>query len=165
MYVLQPVPSCLCTNHHRPRCLSKQQRPTAITSSQPGLGCGASTLARRSCPQDACRRSRPLTRASRTSCESLIGLTKVATYLRKVDEPTYNRMRCSHRDISEFSLSNVDQHRAAEAHKAWFAKDPDRASTSSYHLAGIGSMMAVSISTGVGTGYHYDEGDGGMSSH
>jgi hypothetical protein len=44
-------------------------------------------------------------------------LAKAATYLRKVNEPTYNRMRCSHRDISKFALSNVDQRRAAEAHK------------------------------------------------
>ncbi|KAF1937278.1 hypothetical protein EJ02DRAFT_437972 [Clathrospora elynae] len=68
-------------------------------------------------------------------------LAKAATYLRKVDEPTYNRMR--------------------QAHKTWFAKDPDRARTSSFRLGGIGSMMAVSISTGAGTSYHYDEGDDG----
>lgn len=92
-------------------------------------------------------------------------LASAATYLRKVDEPTYNRMRCSHRDISKFTLSNVDQHRAAEAHKVWFAEDPDRARTSSFRLGGIGSMLAVSISTGAGTGYHYDEGDDGISSH
>jgi hypothetical protein len=92
-------------------------------------------------------------------------LAKAATYLRKFDEPTYNRMRRSHRDISKFTLSNVDQHRAAEAHKAWFAKDPDRARTSSFRLGGIGSMMAVSISTGAGTSYHYDEGDDGMLSY
>jgi hypothetical protein len=92
-------------------------------------------------------------------------LTKAATYLRKVDEPTYNRMRCSHRDISKSALSNVDQHQAAEAHKAWFAKDPDRARTSSFRLGSIGSMLAVSISTGAGTDCHYDEGDNGMLSH
>jgi hypothetical protein len=91
-------------------------------------------------------------------------LAKAATYLRKVDEPTYNRMRCSQRDISKSALSNVDQHRAAEAHKAWFAKDSDRARTS-FRLGGIGSMLAVSISAGAGTSYHYDEGDDGMRSH
>jgi hypothetical protein len=91
-------------------------------------------------------------------------LAKAATYLRKVDEPTYNRMRCSHRDISKSALSNVDQHRAAEAHKAWFAKDPDRARTSSFRLGGIGTMLAVSISAGAGTSYHNDEGDDGTSS-
>jgi hypothetical protein len=91
-------------------------------------------------------------------------LGKAATYLRKVDEPTYNRMRCSHRDISKFASSNVDQHRAAEAHKTWFARDPDRARTSSFRLGGIGSMMAVSISTGAGTSYQYKEGDDSMSS-
>jgi hypothetical protein len=92
-------------------------------------------------------------------------LAKAATYLRKVDEPTYNCLRCSHRDIFRFALSNVDQHRAAEAYKAWFAKDPDRARTSLFRLGGIGSMLAVSISTGAGTSYHYDEGDEGMSGH
>jgi hypothetical protein len=92
-------------------------------------------------------------------------LAKATMYLRKVDELTYNRMRGSHQDISKFAISNVDQHRAAEAHNAWFAKDPDRARTSSFRLGGIGSMMAVSISTGAGTSYHYDEGDDGMSSH
>jgi hypothetical protein len=45
-------------------------------------------------------------------------LAKAATYVRKVDEPTHNRIRCSHRDISKFALSNVDQHRATEVHKA-----------------------------------------------
>jgi hypothetical protein len=35
-------------------------------------------------------------------------LAKAATYLRKADEPTYNRMRYSHRDISKSALSNVD---------------------------------------------------------
>jgi hypothetical protein len=92
-------------------------------------------------------------------------LTKATTCLRKVDEPTYNRMRRSHRDISKSVLSNVDQHRAAEIHKAWFAKDPDRARTSSFRLGGIGTMLAVSISAGAGTSYRYNEGDDGMSSH
>ncbi|KAF1937082.1 hypothetical protein EJ02DRAFT_426953 [Clathrospora elynae] len=40
-------------------------------------------------------------------------LDKAAAYLSRVDEPTYNRMRCSHRDISKLALS-----RAAEAQKA-----------------------------------------------
>ena len=92
-------------------------------------------------------------------------LAKAAMYFLKVDEQTYNRMRCSHRDISKFALSNVGQHRAAEAHKEWFAKDPDRDRTSSFRLGGIGSMLAVFISAGAGTSYHYDEGDDGMSSH
>lgn len=89
-------------------------------------------------------------------------LDKAAKYLRKVDEPTYNRMRSSHRDISKSALSNINQHRAAEVHKAWFAEDPDRACTSSFRMGGLGSMLAVSISTGTGTSYHYDEGDDGM---
>jgi hypothetical protein len=92
-------------------------------------------------------------------------LAKATTYLRKLDEPTYNRMRYSHCDISKTALSNVDLHRAAEKHKAWFAKDPHRARTSSFRLGGIGSMLAVSISAGAGTSYHYDEGDDGMRSH
>ena len=92
-------------------------------------------------------------------------LAKAAMYLRKIDEPTYNRIRCSHRDVSKPAPLNVDQHRAAEAHKAWFARDPDRARTSSFRLGGIGSMLAVSIFAGAGTSYHYDEGDDGMSSH
>lgn len=33
---------------------------------------------------------------------------KAATNLRKVDEPTYNCMRCSHRDIFKISLSKID---------------------------------------------------------
>lgn len=35
-------------------------------------------------------------------------LAKAAAYLRKADEPTYDRMRCSHRDIFKFGLSKVD---------------------------------------------------------
>ncbi|KAF2633007.1 hypothetical protein BU25DRAFT_87477 [Macroventuria anomochaeta] len=88
-------------------------------------------------------------------------LAKAAAYLRDVDEPTYNRMRCSHSDIFRLALSGVDRHRAAGAHRAWFAEDPDRVLTSSYRLGGVGSMMAMSISTGAGTSYHYDEGDDG----
>ena len=80
-------------------------------------------------------------------------------YLRKVDKPAYNSIRCSHQDISKFALSNVKQHQATEAHKAWFAKDPDRARTSSFHLGGIRSMSVVSISAGAGIIYHYDKGD------
>ncbi|KAF2702605.1 hypothetical protein K504DRAFT_508865 [Pleomassaria siparia CBS 279.74] len=40
---------------------------------------------------------------------------KAASHLRKVDEPTYNRMRQSHRDISKAVLnqpSNAEGHQA-----------------------------------------------------
>jgi hypothetical protein len=66
--------------------------------------------------------------------------------------------------MSNSALSNIDHHRVAEAHRARFDKDPDRARTSSFCLGRIGSMLAVYIAAGVGTSYYYDEGDDGMSS-
>jgi hypothetical protein len=92
-------------------------------------------------------------------------LAEAATYRREVDEPIYNHMTGSRRDISNSALSNIDQHRVAEAHKAQLDKAPDRARTSfSFCLGRIEGMLAVSVSAGVGTSYHYDEGDNGMSS-
>ncbi|KAF2702449.1 hypothetical protein K504DRAFT_467108, partial [Pleomassaria siparia CBS 279.74] len=66
-------------------------------------------------------------------------LGRAASYLWKVDEPTYTRMRQSYRDITKAVLSSLCGHAGAEG--------------------GIGSMMAVSILTGAGTSYHYDKGD------
>ncbi|RMZ66280.1 hypothetical protein GMOD_00005368 [Pyrenophora seminiperda CCB06] len=88
-------------------------------------------------------------------------LAEAAFYLRRLDEPTYNRMRSSHRDVLKSALSGIDQHRHADAHKAWFAKDPSRARTLSFRIGGIESVVGVSISTGEGTSYYYDEGDDG----
>jgi hypothetical protein len=35
--------------------------------------------------------------------------------------------------ISKLALSNVSRHRAAETHKAWFPRDPNRARTREHH--------------------------------
>jgi hypothetical protein len=60
----------------------------------------------------------------------------------------------SQREISKSVPSNIDKHRVAEAHKARFDKDLDRARTSSsFCLGRIGSMLAVYVSAGVGTSY------------
>jgi hypothetical protein len=49
--------------------------------------------------------------------------------------------------------------RGGQEHDEWFDKDTRRARTSAFRVGGIGSMLAVSISSGQGTNYHYDEGD------
>ncbi|KAF2702479.1 hypothetical protein K504DRAFT_467080, partial [Pleomassaria siparia CBS 279.74] len=66
-------------------------------------------------------------------------LGRAASYLQKVDEPTYTRMRQSHQDITKAVLSSLCGHAGAEG--------------------GIGSIIAVSILTGAGTSYHYNKGD------
>ncbi|KAF2702490.1 hypothetical protein K504DRAFT_466311, partial [Pleomassaria siparia CBS 279.74] len=66
-------------------------------------------------------------------------LSRAASYLQKVDEPTYTRIRQSHQDITKAVLSSLCGHAGAEG--------------------GISSIIAVSISTGAGTSYHYNKGD------
>ncbi|XPS78874.1 hypothetical protein M3J09_010876 [Ascochyta lentis] len=56
-------------------------------------------------------------------------------------------------------MGNAGKQKAPKKHQGWLDADPDRARTSSFRMGGIGSMLAVSTSTGAGTGFHYDEGD------
>jgi hypothetical protein len=90
-------------------------------------------------------------------------LAKAAAHLCEVDKPAYSRMRNSHRHISKHTVAHLDQLKPGMAKKQeeWFAEDPDRARTSSFRLGGIGSMLAVSISTAEGTKFHYDGDDDG----
>ncbi|KAF2024095.1 hypothetical protein EK21DRAFT_118108 [Setomelanomma holmii] len=90
-------------------------------------------------------------------------LKKSAALLRKVDEPAYNRMRQGHRDAARAAVAGATSgtHKFAVTQQAWLNKDSNRTGTSSHRMGGIGSMLAVSISTGGGTGYHYDDGDDG----
>jgi hypothetical protein len=91
-------------------------------------------------------------------------LAKAAARLGEVDKPAYTRMRRSHRDISKDALAHLNQLKPgmAKKQKEWFTEDPDRARTSSFRLGGIGSMLAVSISTAEGTKFHYDDDDDSM---
>lgn len=86
-------------------------------------------------------------------------LATAATRLRKVDEPTYNRMRLSHQQISKYALAsvNVKGNRHREQLQRWYAEDASRAKTSSARMGGIGSMLAISLPTSQGTSYHYDD--------
>jgi hypothetical protein len=91
-------------------------------------------------------------------------LAKAAAYLRKVGGPIYNRMRCSHRDISKLTLSNAtsiepQRHTEQGSQRIQIVPAPRPSA-----WAVSGSMMAVSISSGAVTSYHYDEGDDAMLS-
>ncbi|KAF2820791.1 hypothetical protein CC86DRAFT_374122, partial [Ophiobolus disseminans] len=79
--------------------------------------------------------------------------------LTEIDPCTAARMRVSHRPIAKSVMDNAGKQKAPKKHQGWLDADPDRARTSSFRMGGIGSMLAVSTSTGAGTGFHYDEGD------
>ncbi|KAF2818206.1 hypothetical protein CC86DRAFT_375941 [Ophiobolus disseminans] len=79
--------------------------------------------------------------------------------LAEIDPCTAARMRVSHRPIAKAVMDNAGKQKAPKKHQGWLDADPDRARTYSFRMGGIGSMLAVSTSTGAGTGFHYDEGD------
>jgi hypothetical protein len=78
-----------------------------------------------------------------------------------LDPDTNTRMRFSHRPIIKAALNYVGQLKHADAHKKWYGKHPERATTSSARIGGRDSMLVVSTSTGGGTASHYDQGDAG----
>jgi hypothetical protein len=90
-------------------------------------------------------------------------LSAAARRLRQLDEDTYNLMRVSHYRIAKRAMKEASMATSTYANKLrdWFLADPDRRRTSSYRNRGLGTMLAVSTSTGGGTNFHYDEGDDG----
>jgi hypothetical protein len=89
-------------------------------------------------------------------------LGKAAQYLRALDQDVYNRMRIGHQLLAKVAVARVNELAHPEKHKKWFQSDLSRLNTSTYRMGGLGSMLAVSVATGNGTGFHYDEGDHGM---
>ncbi|KAF2818399.1 hypothetical protein CC86DRAFT_414046 [Ophiobolus disseminans] len=79
--------------------------------------------------------------------------------LAEIDPRTAARMRVSHRPIAKAVMDNAGKQKDPKKHQGWLNAESDRARTSSFRMGGIGSMLAVSTSTGAGTGFHYDEGD------
>jgi hypothetical protein len=75
-------------------------------------------------------------------------LLAAARRIRQLDEGVYNRMRVSHHEIVRKAMKSADDNAQGKKHQAWFAADPDRKRTSSYRNRGLGTMLAVSISTG-----------------
>jgi hypothetical protein len=73
-------------------------------------------------------------------------------------------MRFAYQLIARAAVNGVDklQESWKRTNARWYKDDTDRANTSTFRLGGIGSMLAVSISTGAGTAFHYDEGDDGV---
>jgi hypothetical protein len=73
-----------------------------------------------------------------------------------VDEPTYNRSRHGHQIATRASVQCAKQgsNKYSATHQRWMDKKPARKKTSTYRMAGLGSMLAVSLLTGVGTAYH-----------
>ncbi|KAF1934564.1 hypothetical protein EJ02DRAFT_429233 [Clathrospora elynae] len=90
--------------------------------------------------------------------------SKAMSYISQFDPPTAAWMKYSHWSIAKTTLANVNKlSKQAAAHKEWYEEHPDRASTLAFQMGGLGTMLAVSISTGAGTGYHYDKDDNGKS--
>ncbi|KAF1940459.1 hypothetical protein EJ02DRAFT_228436 [Clathrospora elynae] len=87
--------------------------------------------------------------------------SKAMRYLSWFDLPTATRMKRIHRPIAKTTLAIDNLGKQVVAHKKWYEEHPDRASTSAFRMGGLGTMLAVSISTGAGTGYHYDKDDNG----
>jgi chemotaxis response regulator CheB len=87
-------------------------------------------------------------------------LSAAAQRIRQLDKETYNRMRVSHHHIARKAIEAASK-ASNEKHNAWFAADPDRKRTSSYRNRGLGTMLAILVSTGGGTNLHYDKGDDG----
>jgi hypothetical protein len=69
-----------------------------------------------------------------------------------LDNPTACRMKFAHQPIARAAVNMVEklQHAWVPSAKKWYQKDPTRAITKSFRMGGIGSMLAVSISTGDG---------------
>jgi hypothetical protein len=86
---------------------------------------------------------------------------KTRRLLADADPVVASRQRFSHQHISKSAMRNTDRLKSGAQHDKWLEKDPERARTSSFRIGGIGSVLAVSISSGAGTGFHYDNGDDG----
>jgi hypothetical protein len=84
----------------------------------------------------------------------------------ELDNATARRMKFAHQPIARAAVHMVEKMQPAwvPSAKKWYQEDPTRAKTKSFRMGGIGSMLAVSISTGPGTAFHYDKGDDGMFS-
>jgi hypothetical protein len=105
------------------------------------------------------------------ACKALLRLIDSTTALRprrlisQLDPETAYRMRFAHQPIGRVAVNGVDELQESwkRTNTKWYKDIADRANTSTSRLGGSGSMLAVSISTGAGTVFHYDEGDDGVS--
>jgi hypothetical protein len=84
-------------------------------------------------------------------------LSTAANRIRQLDEDIYNHMRVSHYRVPRKALEAVDK--ADNEHGNWFAADPDRRQTSSYRNRSLGTMLAISQSSGGGISFHHDQSD------
>ena len=91
--------------------------------------------------------------------------SRIAQQLRRIDEPVYDRSRPLHRHILHRALDNINNNAepTVKAMHEYMGMNPDRSNTSLSRIGGLGSVLAVSTSTGGGTAYHYDVGDDGES--
>jgi len=80
-----------------------------------------------------------------------------------LDNPTARRMKFAHQPIARAAVNMVEKLQPGwvSSAKKRYEEDPTRTKTS-FRMGGIGSMLAVSISTGDSTAFHYDEGDDGV---
>jgi hypothetical protein len=84
-------------------------------------------------------------------------LSTAANRIRQLDEDIYNRMRVSHDRVARKALEAVDK--ADNEHGNLFAADPDSRRASSYRNRSLGTMLAISQSSGGGIDFHHDQGD------
>jgi hypothetical protein len=89
-------------------------------------------------------------------------LKAVQNHLQNIDQPTAKRMKFVHQNAARSAVGSVKYHVAPAKHEAWYGEDPIRGNTSSFRLAGLGTMLAISISSSGGTNYHYDGNDHSM---
>jgi hypothetical protein len=111
------------------------------------------------------------------------GPARRLTARRKVGPAPCDWWRAAPTPTSTNSLTLHLHRKSGAQHDKWMEKDPERARTSSFRIGGIGSVLAVSIcrgakgrpstplsrsylnrdtiSSGAGTGLHYDNGDDG----
>jgi hypothetical protein len=82
-----------------------------------------------------------------------------ARLLEQLDPDAARRMRFNYQIIAKAMAGSV--HLQKEKNQQWHAEDASRKNTSRFRLGGMGSMLAVSISTAKGTDFHYDNNDDG----
>ncbi|KAI8930609.1 hypothetical protein NX059_012219 [Plenodomus lindquistii] len=86
-----------------------------------------------------------------------------AAWLRQVDPATYNRTLPVHAIATQAVVEGArGGHMYSALDKKWLDKDTARSKPAFHRMAGLGCMLAVSLSTGRGTAYHYDNKDDGM---
>jgi hypothetical protein len=87
----------------------------------------------------------------------LIMRDRPARSLELLDPDIAHRMRFNHQVVAKGMADGV--HLQKEKNRRWHAGDTSRKNTSRFRLGGMGSMLAVSISTAKGTDFHYDNND------